>query len=56
MRCDKVAGSLLTVHVTLLQVVEHTSELAETSFGNYVIQSCLALCSDADRCAPRACL
>lgn len=39
----------------MLQVVEHACELAETSFGNYVIQSCLALCSDKDRyasCAP----
>ena len=36
----------------MLQVAEHACELAQTSFGNYVIQSCLALCSDEDRCAP----
>ena len=36
----------------LLQVAEHACELAQTSFGNYVIQSCLALCSDEDRCGP----
>ncbi|CAL5220649.1 g2694 [Coccomyxa viridis] len=31
------------------QVAEHACELAQTSFGNYVIQSCLALCSEEDR-------
>ena len=36
-----------------LQVVQHASELAVTCYGNYVIQSCLALCSDEARCASK---